>query len=93
MKDNAVYTVIEERCPLQNRHILSDEIIVMTGNEALDKCPYPLRRIVVWDPIKNVEIVLLTNHYHFGTTTIAQIYKERWQIEIFFKELKQNLKV
>ena len=39
------------------------------------------------------EIVLLTNHREFGATTIAQLYKDRWQIELFFKALKQNLKL
>jgi len=48
---------------------------------------------VVWDEIKEREIVLLTNHLEFGATTIADIYKARWEIELFFKALKQNLKV
>src|ERR1019366_3947772 len=48
---------------------------------------------VVWDPINEREIVLLTNLLHFGPTTIAAIYKDRWEIELFFKALKQNLKV
>lgn len=93
MKDNAVYTVLEELIPPQNRNILSDERIVLTGKDSFYKCPFILRRIVVWDQIKQKEIVLLTNHYRFGASTISQIYKERWQIEIFFKALKQNLKV
>ena len=48
---------------------------------------------MVWDEENEREIVLLTNHLEFGATTIAAIYKERWQIELFFKALKQNLKV
>jgi hypothetical protein len=48
---------------------------------------------VVWDEKKQEEVVLLTNHLQFGATTIAAIYKDRWQIEMFFKALKQNLKV
>jgi IS4 transposase len=51
-----------------------------------------LRRIVVWDEEKQREIVLLTNHMKFGVTTITAIYKDRWEIELFFKALKQNLK-
>lgn len=46
----------------------------------------------VWDPVKEREIVLLTNHLTFGATTIAAIYKDRWEIELFFKALKQNLR-
>ena len=49
--------------------------------------------MVVWDPINEREIVLLSNLLAFGSTTIAAIYKDRWEIELFFKALKQNLKV
>ena len=93
MKDNAVYEVVEERDLPMYRNILSDEIILLTGAQAQKKCPYKLRRIVVWDPDNEREIVLLTNHLDFGATTIADIYKQRWQIELFFKALKQNLRV
>ena len=77
----------------QNRNILSDQLILFTGHYAQKKYPYPLRKIVVWDKDQEREIVLLTNHLEFGATTISAIYKDRWQIEIFFKTLKQNLKV
>jgi len=93
MKDNAVYAVTEERVVPQYRNILRDETIVLTGTGAQKKCPYELRRIVVWDEENEREIVLLTNHLTFGATTIGDIYKERWQIELFFKALKQNLKI
>ena len=58
-----------------------------------DEMPSYLRRIVVWDREHEREIVLITNHMAFGATTVADIYKERWQIELFFKALKQNLRV
>lgn len=93
LKDGAVYRVVERRQPPQNRNVLSDEIIQLTGVGAFEKCPYNLRRVVVWDPVKEEEVVFLTNHLKFGASTIAAIYKDRWQIEIFFKELKQNLRV
>ena len=93
MKDNAVYTVVERRRVPLRRNILSDEIIVLSGVQAHKKCPHRLRRIVVWDADHERPIVLLTNHLDFGATTIADIYKERWQIELFFKALKQYLKV
>ena len=93
MKDNAVYEVVEARDVPQHRNILSDEIVLLTGVQAQKKCPHQLRRTVVWDEENEREIVLLTNHLDFGATTIADIYKERWQIELFFKALKQNLKV
>jgi len=93
MKHNAVYEVVEERPVPLHRNILSDEFIILTGAGAQDKCPHRLRRIVVWDEHNEREIVLLTNHLEFGATTIADIYRERWQIELFFKALKQNLHV
>ena len=52
-----------------------------------------LRVVTVWDEEKKEEIQFLTNHVKFGATTIARIYKERWQIEIFFKAVKQLLRV
>lgn len=93
LKEGTVYRVVEQRQSPQNRNVLSDEIIQLTGVGAFEKCPYNLRRVAVWDPVKGEGIVFLTNHLKFGASTIAAIYRDRWQIEIFFKELKQNLKV
>jgi hypothetical protein len=85
--------VVEERTCPKNRNILSDQVIRFASSYGRRRCPYPLRKIVVYDPENDREIILLTNHLRFGATTISSIYKDRWQIEIFFKELKQNLKV
>ena len=52
-----------------------------------------LRLVTIWDEEKQEELTFLTNHLDFGATTIARIYKERWQIELFFKSLKQLLRV
>lgn len=93
MKDNALYEVIRRNKVPQNRHILKDEIIELRGLGAYEKCPYQLRRIEFFDPIKKEVLVFLTNHLRLGASTIAAIYKDRWQIEIFFKALKQNLKI
>lgn len=93
MKDNAVYEVIETRDIPQNRHILKDEVIRLTGVKAEERCPYLLRRIEAYDPEKEQFFVFLTNHMELGSTTISAIYKDRWQIELFFKALKQNLKI
>lgn len=93
MKDNAQYVAVGERKLPQNRNILNDELIELAAPLAREKCPYPLRRIEVYDPEKNEKVVFLTNQLDWGATTIARIYKDRWQIEIFFKALKQNLKI
>lgn len=93
LKDNADYSVVEDRGVPKNRNILADQLIRFAGYKAQKNCPHILRRVVVWDKEKEREIVLLTNHLKFGATTISAIYKDRWQIELFFKALKQNLKV
>jgi len=92
-KENADYRVVKRLAVPENRNILRDEIIRFRGFYARKHCPYPLRRIEVFDKEKKEVIVLLTNHLEFGSTTISSIYKDRWQIEIFFKILKQNLRV
>ena len=93
LKDNAEFFVVQDFPVPAGRNILKDQAIVFTGPGALEKCPHLLRRVVVWDPEKEREIVLLTNHIDFGASTISAIYKDRWQIELFFKALKQNLKI
>jgi hypothetical protein len=93
MKDNALYTVVEERPVPHNRSVLKDQIIFLSGSTAWGKCPYPLRRVEVWHEEKQRTLVFLTNQFGFGPSTIAASYKERWQIELFFKALKQNLKI
>jgi len=93
LKENAVYEVAEECAVPQNRNMRSDQLIRLTGVQAQKDCPCLLRRVVVWDAENEREIVLLTNLLAFGATTIAAIYKDRWEIELFFKALKQNLKV
>jgi IS4 transposase len=57
------------------------------------RCPHDLRRVEVYDSEKDQTLVFLTNQLAFGATTVAAIYKDRWQIELFFKALKQNLKI
>jgi len=93
MKDNALYEVVGEKEVPQNRNVLKDEMIELRGPKAIETCPHPLRRIEVYDPETEKVLVFLTNNLKLGATTIAAIYKERWQIEIFFKALKQNLKI
>lgn len=93
LKHNADYRVHADLKLPQNRNILADQLIEFTGHMAQKNCPYGFRRVVVWDPEKQEPIELLTNHLQFGATTVSAIYKDRWQIELFFKALKQNLKV
>lgn len=92
-KENLAYHVVETLPPPLNRNILTDEIIELSGFYSAQKNPYYLRRIEAIDPKTGDAIVLLTNHLRFGASTISAIYKDRWQIEILFRNLKQNLRI
>jgi hypothetical protein len=93
-KSNAKYEVVEEKKPnLLPATILADQIIRFTGKQAHKRCPATMRRVVKHIEKTGEQIEFLTNHLEFGPTTIAAIYKDRWEIEIFFKALKQNLKI
>jgi len=93
LKKNANYKVIQSRNVPKNRNILKDQIIQLEGFYSKQKCPYYLRIVEVWIKDKNESIIILTNNPDLGATTIAAIYKERWQIELFFKAIKQNLRI
>jgi hypothetical protein len=92
-KENADYAVVEEKPVPQNRNIVKDQIITLTGYRSKKKYPLLLRRIEIWDIERAESIILLTNCLAFGATTVAAAYKDRWQIEIFFKTIKQNLRI
>jgi DDE family transposase/uncharacterized protein DUF4372 len=91
-KRNAAYEVVERRPVNKTQGLLSDQTIRLTGVKALE-CSFPLRRIAYRDPASGKRYVFLTNHFKLSAKTIADIYKDRWQIEIFFRWIKQNLKI
>ena len=90
VKKNASYTVLEERSIPRE----ADEDIVSDSIVRLKSCEYPepLRVIEVVD-VEGRSIQFQTNNFELSAETISEIYRERWQIELFFKELKQNLKI
>lgn len=92
-KSNMAYEVVRTRELPSRGNVLLDQEIVLTGSKAQQECPHRLRRIVVWDEDQQRQIVLLTNQMDFAASTIGRIYKDRWQIELFFKAIKQNLKI
>ena len=92
-KDNLSYRVVKRLIPPLNRNILKDEIIVLAGFYSYQDCPFPLRRIASLDPKTGETVELLTNLLHFGASTSSAIYKDRWQIEILFRNLKQYLRI
>lgn len=91
LKDNAAFIVVERRAPA-GTGVQGDEIIVLEKQAQSQTAPF-LRRVRYWDEITQRELVFLTNHPALEAATIAAIYKERWQIELLFKALKQNLRV
>jgi uncharacterized protein DUF4372/DDE family transposase len=92
LKDNAIYEVVERREVPERGAVRKDEVIFFPSLAEQSE-EYFFRRVEVWDEAKGESIVFLTNHLGFGATTIARIYKDRWQVELFFKALKQNLKI
>jgi hypothetical protein len=93
MKDNAVYEVKEELEVPQNSNVVSDQIICFPRLAREGEEPVLFRRVEILDEKKQERIVFLSNLLAFGATTIAAIYKDRWQVELFFKALKQTLKI
>ena len=93
LKKNANYWDFEDRPVPKKSNIRKDQIIRLNPITAGAPCREDLRLVTVWDERNQCEVKLLTNHLHFGATTIGAIYRERWQIELFFKALKQNLKI
>jgi hypothetical protein len=92
-KENLDYEWVAQQQVPSRSNVRKDEIIKLTGQRTRHNYPRLLRRIVVWNEENEREIVLLTNIRRFAASTVASIYKERWQIELFFKALKQNLKI
>lgn len=93
LKRNAKYRVVERHTVRKSSGITSDQTIEFTGIQVAKSCPIWLRRIGYRDPLTGKHYVFLTNQFKLSATTIAAIYKERWQIELFFKWIKQNLKI
>jgi hypothetical protein len=93
LKRNAMYIVVQEHPIAWRSNVIRDETIQLKGIKSPDKCHYPLRRIEFWNQETDEVLVFLTNHLKLAASTIAAIYKDRWQIEVFFKALKQNLKI
>lgn len=93
LKANASCQITAEHALPQNRPIRADQSIEFQAFQAGRRIKGTYRRVKVWLEDKQEELVLVTNLHHLGATTIAAIYKQRWQIELFFKALKQNLKI
>lgn len=92
-RTNAKYRVVERRRVSRVRSVSSDQGIELTGLQ-FKKADLPrLRRIGYRDPETGKHYVFLTNHFGLSAQTVADVYKDRWQVELFFKAIKQNLKI
>ena len=94
-KENIQYTTVKENELPDNRHehILKDEIIKLIGNQSKKKYPKKFRRVAIWDEENQQVIELITNQMSWTANTISELYRSRWQIEIFFREIKQLLNI
>jgi len=94
-KDNIRYKSIKENDLPDNRHeqVIKDEIIQLTGVKSKLKYPKKLRRVAIWDEKNQQVIEVITNQMSWTANTISELYKSRWQIEIFFREIKQLLHI
>ena len=92
-KRSARYRVVERRSANRAQGILCDQTIELTGLKSRKEPLARLRRIAYRDADTGKRYVFLSNHFGLSANTIAACYKERWQIELFFKWIKQNLKI
>lgn len=92
-KKDLKHEVVEERTVPQNRNIRADQVVRLRALTKTGTYSTLYRRIVLWVEDRQEEMVFFTNHLHWGATTVTAVYKDRWQIESFFKSLKQLLRV
>jgi hypothetical protein len=94
MKTDARFEV-EQQQPIfvPQGNVIGDQRIRLSSEQARRDCPHLLRRVLVVHPETGQTLVFVTNLHHLSAATIAAIYKDRWQVELFFKALKQNLKI
>ncbi len=95
LKSNIKFKRVSERELPENRaeQILVDEYIELTEEKTKNKYPQKIRRVVVYNDENQETIELITNNFTWTAQTISELYKSRWQIEIFFKEIKQLLRI
>lgn len=93
LKSNTKFKVISRQPVLKNKGLTSDQVIKFTGLKSAKECPVKLRRIGYRDKQTGKHYIFLTNNFKLSAKTIADIYKARWQVELFFKWIKQNLRI
>jgi Transposase DDE domain/Domain of unknown function (DUF4372) len=92
IKKDTAYEVIESHSIVEGKGLVSDERIQLTGKQSRKRYPEILRLVTI-NTDEGEQLQFLTNHMKLSASTIADIYKDRWQIEVFFKLVKQNLRI
>jgi hypothetical protein len=92
-KQNIKYIMTGQQEVPNNKGVISDQTIRLTGYYQQQDYPENLRLITFYDKEKKQELVFITNNFKLAASTIAELYKNRWEIELFFKWIKQNLKI
>ena len=92
-KVSAKYRVLKRHAIDKSGGVTSDQTIQFVSKDKPYKCPIPLRRVGYRDPKTKKHYSFLTNNFELSAKIIADIYKSRWQVELFFKWIKQNLKI
>lgn len=93
LKRKQKYRVVERHKVNKEEGLTSDQTIQFISLDKPYKCPISLRRIGYRDPLTGRHYVFLTNNFELSAKVVADIYKSRWQVELFFKWIKQNLKI
>jgi putative transposase len=87
------YEVVQTREVADGGNVISDQVVRLTSRKARDAGVPDIRRIEYRDPETGKFYVFITNHKCWSAQTVADIYKSRWEVELFFKWIKQNLKI
>lgn len=93
LRPKAVYAILERKDVNRSQGVLSDQVIQLNSAHAIKRGTPKLRRIGYRDKESGRFYMFLTNNFKLAASTIAAIYKDRWQVELFFKAIKQNLKI
>jgi hypothetical protein len=92
-RTNMLDEVLAQRPVPTRGPVLVDQVIRLTSAHAADRCPVPLRQVIIWEEPQQRRLTFLTHLMHLAARPIAAIYKERWHIELLFKALKQHLRI
>ena len=92
-KDNFAYRRLYSHSVDKQTGLRCDQTVVLTGHYVRKDYPDKLRRVKYYDEKTGITYVFLTNNFTITALMVAQLYKERWQIELFFKWIKQHLRI